>query len=577
MRTSRIVLVLAALLGAGIVATGVLVAVHGTTAANGCTHPDAVVISAAPSVATLVRDAANRAATKDCIAPQVITESSAATASDLTDPTLMSGGSAAAAQAGATSASAGSAAGASGTAAVHPRPALWIPDSTIWPKLAAAGALGTKPDATVDLRPAIAMTPLVVATPKQLLDPTQAQPSWTSVLASNRPAVITDPTLNTDGISSLAVLATITGNGPDAAAKLVAALIRVAHATVHDDAAAFAAAGSLKPTEFPAAEQAVIAQNHAVGRADITAVYPQEGTVPMEVPVVRLSRATDTPGMARAADAVERELRAPETLRAALAAGFRSPTGELADGYGTADGVSAEPPQQLPAPPIEGLVATAKLWSAVTVDSRLLNIIDISGSMAAPAGNNLSRIGLAIANSLEGLSLFPDTSAIGLWAFSSKLNGDVPWVEMVPVRTLTDQLSPGVTVRQALSDQTKVLAGRIGGSTGLYDTTLAAIRMMRATYDPTKVNTISLTTDGKDEGGASHIDLPTLLATLKADADPTRPIAVIGVGIGPDADMNALNQIAAATSGKAYNVNTLADEQRIFLDALSLRRCRPRC
>jgi hypothetical protein len=579
---SRLALLLIGLLGVGLAVTGVVVAVGGGSAAT-CRDPDRLVVAAAPAVARIVRDAAARIGARDCVAAQVLTQDSATTAADLTDPTGMGHGSPEAAvpdtpaPTTAAPASSSPAPGAAAAApAARPRPAMWIPDSMLWPRLAAGGALGTGPDATVDVRPPIAVTPLVVAAPRELAAATQAQASWSSVLSSSKPAVIADPVTSTSGLSTLAVISTVTGAGPDRQAGVVSSLIRVAHATVPDDAAAFAAAGSIKPVVFPASEQSIIAYDHSLGRADITAVYPREGTVPLEVPVVRLARPGDTPATGRAVDALERELRGPQTLRDLQDAGFRSPLGALADGYGVADGVAQEAPPQLPAPPADQLIATAQLWSAVTVDARLLDLVDVSGSMTAPAGGGRSRIQLAVEASLTGLSLFPDTSELGLWAFSANLDGPRPYTEVAPVRPLTDRLPSGQDYRDYLADRAKSLAGRVGGATGLYDTTLAAVRMMRAGYDPSKVNTITLTTDGRNES-TSPLDLPTLLATLRAENDPTRPVAVIAVGIGPDADLDALRQIAAATGGKAYTANSPVDMQKVFLDAITLRPCRPNC
>jgi hypothetical protein len=582
-------------LGVGIVVAGILVAVNGGSSAS-CKTPDPLVVAAAPNVKPIIQDAANRVASRDCVAPLVIAQDSAATASDLTDPAATTAGaqsgggdatssavSAASSPVGTVPVAPNAAAAGQGqgtgpgipstTAAATPLPSLWIPDSALWPKLAAAGALGTQPNAAVDVGSPIAMTPLVVAAPRALLTDAQNTSSWSSVLSGTKPAVIANPTSSTDGLSSLAVISMVAGNGPDRAKNLVGSLLRIAHATVPNQTAAFATATSDRPAVFPASEQSIIAFDRSLGRAEVTGVYPKEGTIPLELPVVRLTRPSDTPGTSRAANALEKELHTPETLRALQAAGFRSPAGDLAQGFGGNEGVKTEPPPALPDPPLDQLTTTAKLWSAVTLNSRLLNVIDISGTMSAQADAGHSRIQLAIDSSLTALALFPDSAAIGLWAFSTKQDGNLPYKELAPARPLSDQVAGGTTNRQYLIDQTKALAGEVGGGTGLYDTILAAVRTMRAEYDPNKINLVTLITDGKDEGG-SGLTLQTLLTQLRGENDPTRPVAVIGIGIGPDADLNALRQITSVTGGKAYGANNSADMQSVFLDALSVRRCR---
>ncbi len=115
-----------------------------------------------------------------------------------------------------------------------------------------------------------------------------------------------------------------------------------------------------------------------------------------------------------------------------------------------------------------------------------------------------------------------------------------------------------------------------GGGTALYAPTLAAVRSMRANYRLGKENSVAILTDGRDEAD-DGIDLPHLLATLHAEADPSRPVAVITIGIGPDADLDALRQISEATQGRAYDARDPQDIKRVFTDALLLRLCRPHC
>ena len=95
---------------------------------------------------------------------------------------------------------------------------------------------------------------------------------------------------------------------------------------------------------------------------------------------------------------------------------------------------------------------------------------------------------------------------------------------------------------------------------------------MKNGFDPTKVNAEVLITDGRNER-AGGLDLNGLLARLRAEADPSRPIEIIGIGLGPDADMGVLNQIAAVTGGKAYQALDGAAFRAVFFDALSRRPC----
>jgi Mg-chelatase subunit ChlD len=85
-----------------------------------------------------------------------------------------------------------------------------------------------------------------------------------------------------------------------------------------------------------------------------------------------------------------------------------------------------------------------------------------------------------------------------------------------------------------------------------------------------------LITDGRNEvtGG---IDLASVLQTLRAEADPTRPVPVIAIGLGPEADVEALRQIAQATGGRSYQAQDPQEIRDVLLDAISQRACRPGC
>jgi len=189
--------------------------------------------------------------------------------------------------------------------------------------------------------------------------------------------------------------------------------------------------------------------------------------------------------------------------------------------------------------------------------------------MEEPVGTG-TRATLARDAAKSALSLFPDNSAIGLWMFARRLEGNSDWVEAVPTRPLSADAG-GRTQREALAEQLDSIPGRLTpGGTGLYDTTLDAVRAARANYDPTAVTSVVIITDGKDEDG-DGIDLEPLVQTLRSEVDPSRPVKVIGIALGPDADLGALEQIAAATGGAAYSAVDENDLQTVLFDALRQR------
>ena len=165
---------------------------------------------------------------------------------------------------------------------------------------------------------------------------------------------------------------------------------------------------------------------------------------------------------------------------------------------------------------------------------------------------------------------FPDASAIGLWVFAYHLDGDKDYAQLVPTRRLDADVD-GQSQRHTLSAQLDTLPDRLTpGGTGLYDTTLAAVRAAQADYNPDAVNSVLVVTDGTDDDDQS-IGLQGLLDTLRSEANPDRPVKVIGVALGPDADLGVLQQIAEATGGAAYSAKDPTDLQDVLFDALRQR------
>ena len=102
---------------------------------------------------------------------------------------------------------------------------------------------------------------------------------------------------------------------------------------------------------------------------------------------------------------------------------------------------------------------------------------------------------------------------------------------------------------------------------GLYDTTLAAYRAATGSYAEGKFNALVVLTDGvnEDPGSISRADL---LARLERLADPQRPVPLIMIAVGPDADREEANRIAAATGGSGHEVTDPAQIQTVILKAI---------
>jgi hypothetical protein len=110
----------------------------------------------------------------------------------------------------------------------------------------------------------------------------------------------------------------------------------------------------------------------------------------------------------------------------------------------------------------------------------------------------------------------------------------------------------------------------------LYDTTLAAVRAVRAGWDPVRVNAVVLLTDG-DDTDADGISLDQLLSTLRSEETSGQPVPVITIAYGDSAGAQSLAAISAATGGATYQASDPSRIRDIFLDAVGQRACRPDC
>jgi hypothetical protein len=442
-------------------------------------------------------------------------------------------------------------------------PAVWVPDSTMW--IDRAG------DAPLQVTVSMGSSPVVLATSRAAADAlgwTAQPPTWGQTLAGGHPVAVPDLAASPEGLSALAAVRASLGSDPDADNAIVQAVLAAERAkpVSPTDALAAGAAGSADAPLVPVSEQEVLRANRGTTDSELVAVYPTEGTPYLDYPVLRVGEQFDA---ARdATDAVVQALSSPRAAALMQKAGFRGTDLSAPPAAGERTGTRQDAPTALTQQPadVQGLLARL---SALAKPSRLLAVFDVSTSMRAPVGAR-TRATLARDAAKSALALFPDNASIGLWVFARKLDGDADWVELAPTRPLAAS-AEGAEQRDVLTEQLDQIPARLApGGTGLYDTTLAAVRAARADYDPTAVNSVVLVTDGKDEDAAT-IGLPALLQTLTAEVDPTRPVKVIGIALGPDADLDALQQIATATGGAAYSAVDENDLQTVLFDALRQR------
>ncbi|UZX01546.1 VWA domain-containing protein [Arthrobacter sp. CDRTa11] len=312
-------------------------------------------------------------------------------------------------------------------------------------------------------------------------------------------------------------------------------------------------------------EEAWLKFSKTTSGALLAASVPASGAVSLNYPLVSTAGSgTRGQAVAAAARALAEQVATDEGRTNLAGQGLRP-----ADSSNLLDQKGAGPVVALAPASAQAVSQALSAWSVQAIPFRSLVVMDVSGSMEFPAGNQ-TRMELTQQAATTGSKLFPNTAALGLWAFSIGLGGgSQDYLELEPIRKM-DQVVDGVTQRDRLVAGIAGLSERTGGATGLYDSTLAAFRTVQASYDSRAINSVILFTDGANEDPES-LTLEQLLETLQRERDPAKPVVIVTIGITEDADAETLTKISAATGGTSYVARAPQDIPSVFADALLAR------
>lgn len=444
------------------------------------------------------------------------------------------------------------------TLAADPRkaPDLWVPDFSVW--LTRAAQDGVTSDT---IAKSLAKSPVVVVGRD-----VEAPSSWREVGMST--VAYLDPLISSASTAALLSAFGETAVSGASKAQLGAMMMPLARRyssqpdkpTTVEGVAHAAEQGALAVMT----EQQLVSVQTAGGGKGLSAAVPKPGTTVLDYPLAALSAAESAQQAGRQLAEYLGSSRGAELLSDN---GFRDAGNTpLGSGAGLGKGEIAV----LPAPDAATVSGVLQQWAVLTVPSRSLAVVDVSGSMdVTDAGR--SRISLAVAAADGALKLFPDNAQIGLWAFSvGRGAGNRDYTSLLPIRTLGSTTPDGEPHRQALTAALRKLPAMTDGGTGLYDTTLAAIRAVQDDYDARAVNSVILLTDGENEDPGS-LSMEELVETIERERDPARPVGVIAIGMGPEADAKALQRIASATGGRSYVARNPSDISKVFMDAMLAR------
>jgi hypothetical protein len=458
------------------------------------------------------------------------------------------------------------------TAEGETKPDVWVPDSTFWLRQARSSGAFDVPEEGVP----IASSPVVLATVEPVarrLGWPQAL-DWYTVLSTEKSDApvrtgIADPGHSPVGLSGLIAIDRVTAKTDNPGPNRVAALRQVSKNVsavasdlfgklpVDDDPTTLATSMAA----FPASEQSLLSYNSRQLIVPLIPVYAQEPGPSLDYPYAVMP---ETPKPVR--DAAEEFLatvltdgfRKPFTSR-----GFRTPDGDTGPGFPNSQGVEQRRVEPVVLPDAASVEQLLTVWTGVNRSGRILAVIDVSGSMSEPvSGTDMNRMDITRLAVMQGIPLFKDTTELGVWIFSTNLEGSRDYQELVPIGPLY------ANKNKALKAASGFRAVE-GGGTGLYDTTLAAYKLATTRWDPARINVVLLLTDGQNED-RDGIGRQALLSQLKKLADPRKPVAIINIGIGPEVSRNELKSISDVTGGHTFVTRDPTKIGDVFLAALAV-------
>jgi Ca-activated chloride channel family protein len=308
-------------------------------------------------------------------------------------------------------------------------------------------------------------------------------------------------------------------------------------------------------------------------RVPLVAIYPEEGTLYSDNPFFILDADWVDDTQRAGAELFQDFVQEPENQERVLEFGFRpgNPDVAIGDPITAENGVDPDQPQTLlevPEPPV--MVELLHRWDEQRKPARVELVIDVSGSMGDPAGEDSvpTKLDLAIEAAVNSIDLFSDRDVVGLRIFSTEIgpNATDEVVQLVDAAPMTSGH------RQDLRDAIQGLYPT--NATPLYTAVQSSYEDAVAAYDPDSINAVVLLSDGVNDDGVEGDDeqqLDSLLEALSAGSEGTRaePVRVFPIAYGSDADVATLREIAEASNAALYTASDPATINRVLAAVIS--------
>nr|MBC7245787.1 VWA domain-containing protein [Chloroflexota bacterium] len=281
-------------------------------------------------------------------------------------------------------------------------------------------------------------------------------------------------------------------------------------------------------------QEQLLIQFNQKSKEKLVAIYPVEGTMWADHPLVFLERPEATTEQRLAYRSFRDFLLSSDAQNLVLAHGYRptdlsialdSPTSPIKAENGVDH---AQPKTTLQIPGTSVIEVVRNVWQYTKRKTNVYLVADVSGSMQGEKLEQAREAFLTFLSLIKG-----DQERVGLIVFSSEVSEVVLLAELA-------------TNRQVLYSTIAALSA--GGDTALLDAINLAYDKLQQRQDSERINAIVVMTDGKENN--SQISLRDLTAKLRQGNETGLPIVVFCVAYGNDADMNTLEKISATTGGQ---------------------------
>lgn len=466
------------------------------------------------------------------------------------------------------------------------RPAVWLPDSTAWLRVAEdrAGSTVRHDGASV------ARSGIVVAMPASMAKAigwdTKA-PSWAEVFAMSKDPGVWErlghadwgkfkfgkasPTVSTSGLMGLLASYGVAGGNlkdiqtaqltqPSVISKVKEGELSTSHYMATPEHFLWHArqaddAGDV--SEFLSAvivdEKSVWDYNRGISSNDgvtkqagkaprepLLAIYPSDGVLVADNPAVTLTGDWVSTQQRLAADDFLAYARTAEGQEVVKTTGYRTIQDKV-DSAVASTGHYARSLQPVPLPSADVMVNVQKSFPKVRKRARALFLLDVSGSMGQEIAPGVTRLQGAKNAVTRALDHFTDDDKLGLAAFSHV--GDGP---LAP--GLVSPVAPFKTNKGGLLAELNAL--QPVAATPLFEAVGQFAAEQAREYNESEINTIVLLSDGKND--SSHPgDLKSLTEQLGHQHHST-PVLVFTLAYGADADTESLRAIAKASGAHFY-------------------------